>query len=357
MNKMIHMMRNTRTHFLFILPLSIALLAIYQLPAIGQTKEDCLACHSDQSLTMEKAQKSVSLFVDENVLSSSAHKKLLCTACHTGFNPNEVPHKESIKPINCMNCHKDAPAKHSFHPQMMKAVSGAGQSDISCKHCHGTHDITSPKALGSKFNGVNLIETCGKCHSDVKEKFVTSSHAKALKSGIPHAPSCITCHVNDIVRVRAGKDSAQVKVAQERMCLSCHLDDPAIRERTTPATGFIAAYEKSVHGAALLKGNAKAANCVDCHGSHEMKKSYDPTALVNKAHIPEQCGHCHESIANEFAQSVHGASLAEGNRDAPACTDCHGEHNILLHNDPRSPVAPLNVSGRVCSPCHSSLKL
>ncbi|HXG38657.1 MAG TPA: cytochrome b/b6 domain-containing protein, partial [Bacteroidota bacterium] len=89
----------------------------------------------------------------------------------------------------------------------------------------------------------------------------------------------------------------------------------------------------------------------------EMKRSLDPAATVNKMHIPETCGQCHGEIAQEFNESVHGKALVRGVKDAPACTNCHGEHNILSHDDPRSPVAPLNVSGKVCSPCHSSLTL
>jgi cytochrome b subunit of formate dehydrogenase len=47
----------------------------------------------------------------------------------------------------------------------------------------------------------------------------------------------------------------------------------------------------------------------------------------------------------------------KGNGDAPSCTNCHGEHNILNIKDPNSPVAFQNVSRQVCSPCHESMKL
>ncbi len=49
--------------------------------------------------------------------------------------------------------------------------------------------------------------------------------------------------------------------------------------------------------------------------------------------------------------------LIKGVKESPACTDCHGEHNILKHDDPKSPVAFQNLSREVCSPCHSSVKL
>jgi cytochrome b subunit of formate dehydrogenase len=49
--------------------------------------------------------------------------------------------------------------------------------------------------------------------------------------------------------------------------------------------------------------------------------------------------------------------LRKGNHDAPVCTTCHGEHDIIDPSDPRSPVAPANVSAQVCSPCHNSVRM
>jgi cytochrome b subunit of formate dehydrogenase len=147
-----------------------------------------------------------------------------------------------------------------------------------------------------------------------------------------------------------------VKIAQEKLCLSCHLDSPEVRERTTPTAGFITMYEKSVHGSALNSGNPKAANCVDCHGSHKVLKSTGDSP-TSKRNIPYTCGKCHPDIKDQYLNSIHGVALLKGVRESPSCTDCHGEHNILKHDDPSSPVAFQNLSREVCSPCHSSLKL
>ncbi len=306
---------------------------------------------------MEKNGKEISIHMNEAVLKKSAHQKLACVACHTGFDPENVPHKEKIEPVNCLTCHPSAPRNHAFHPQMLRSNGRNGSPDVSCKQCHGTHDVVSPKVPGSKFHSTSLTQSCGTCHADVKHTFETSAHAQALTANVKGAPNCLTCHNNGMSKVHPEKDIAQQKITQEKKCLSCHLDDPDVRARTSPSAGFIAAYEKSVHGSALLKGNGKAANCVNCHGSHEMKKGSDPSSKVSEAHIPETCGTCHGDIAKEFAESVHGKAAGRGIKDAPVCTDCHGEHNILSPSDPRSPVAPLNVSGQVCAPCHSSVKL
>ena len=323
----------------------------------AQSMEDCITCHSDSSLTTERDGKEVSLYVDVSVFERSPHRKLVCVACHVGFDAENVPHKEKIEPIDCTTCHKDTPLKHMFHPTIARARGADGKPEVSCKRCHGKHDIVSPKVAGSRFSPENLAQSCGVCHSGVKETYVHSSHAKAFGDGIKGAPTCISCHLNPIARVSPALDSTMLKVAQEKLCLSCHLDDPNVRERMSPTAGFIAAYEGSVHGASLHGGNGKAANCIDCHGSHEMKKGSDPSSRVYKLNIPETCAKCHPQITREFSASVHGTAVRDGVTDAPVCTDCHGEHNILKHTDPRSPVAARNVSAQVCSPCHSSLKL
>lgn len=306
---------------------------------------------------MGKRGRQVSLCVDANVFEKSPHRKLSCVACHSGFDAQNVPHKEKIQPVNCLVCHKDAAEKHQFHPQMNITGRAGGKSQVSCKDCHGTHDIVSPNAPGSKFRSAKLSEFCGSCHENVKLTFSQSSHAHAQLSGIQGAPTCIDCHRNPIVRVSAKQDTTQLKIAQEKLCLTCHLDDPNIRAKMAPSAGFIAAYDGSVHGAALQRGNGKAANCVDCHGSHEMKKGSDPTSRVAKANIPQTCAKCHAEVANAYNFSVHGLAIKNGNMSAPVCTDCHGEHNILKHTDPRSPVSASNVSSQVCSPCHSSVRL
>jgi cytochrome b subunit of formate dehydrogenase len=307
---------------------------------------------------MEKNKKKISLFVNASTLSHSAHQKLQCIACHAGFDINNTPHKENIQPIDCKSCHMDAALKHPFHPQMMKANSITGGEDVNCKNCHGTHDIISPKTPGSKFYNTNIVDACGNCHKSEKEKYLLSAHATGLKEGIKGAPNCFTCHKNQVTGIMVKREQAQLKLTQEKLCVSCHLNNPEIRERTSPSAGFIAAYENSVHGKLLISGNSQVANCVSCHTAHSVKPGSDPTSTVNRFNIPNTCSQCHSQIADEYKQSVHGvAVLKKGSIDAPVCTNCHGEHNILMHNDPNSPTAYVNLSAQVCSPCHSSVKL
>ncbi|NUN08309.1 MAG: cytochrome b/b6 domain-containing protein [Ignavibacteriaceae bacterium] len=336
--------------FLFLLPLSSNLLA-------QATDEDCLTCHSDEELTMEKKGKTVPLYVNEKTLKSSVHSKISCTSCHTGFNAEEMPHKENITPINCVTCHKNAGVKHLFHPQILNAKGTNGTPDVSCKGCHGTHDVKRIKSSKPELSRQNKINYCSKCHADQVKEYESSIHARGLKNNVQGSPDCLLCHTSNIVIKPEKSDTLKIKIAQGDMCLSCHLDDPNVKGRVSPTANFIKSYENSVHGKALKAGNKEAPTCVDCHESHNVLPGRENLSSVAKVNIPATCGKCHADIAKEFSESIHGVAAARGNNDSPVCTDCHGEHNILKAQDPNSPVAFRNVAEQVCAPCHSSVKL
>jgi formate dehydrogenase gamma subunit len=337
--------------------LILTLLLFSAVKAQAQTNEDCLTCHSDKDLKKEKNGKEISLFMDESILLKSTHSKLSCVSCHVKFNPDELPHKEKIEPIDCKMCHKDAVAKHTFHPQMAKKGGNFASADVSCKQCHGTHDVSSPKRNGAKFGLLNLAESCGKCHQDEKAKYKLSAHFRAFENKVNGAPNCLSCHKTSVAAKNSPLSPIQLKTAQNNLCSGCHKDDKEIRRRTLPSAGFITSYEKSVHGQALKNGNAKAAGCIDCHSPHDVKNASDPDSRINRINIPDNCGKCHQSVASEYKQSIHGVSAAKGNAEAPVCTNCHGDHAILKHNDPNAPVSYSNVASQVCTPCHSSVTL
>ncbi len=337
--------------------LSILTFVLFSVANFAQSNEDCLACHSDQDLSMEKKGKTFSLFVNEGILKKSVHKNLKCISCHAGFNADDIPHKEKIDPINCKSCHKDAGVKHQFHPQLLNSSGNETIPGLSCKNCHGTHEVSSPRQGQSKFNNTKVSLLCAKCHKDESDRFITSSHNLAIQKGVTGAPGCLDCHKSAITAKTLKNDSLKVKIAKEKLCLSCHLDDPEVRNRIPQSKAFIQAYEKSVHGKALSNGNYKAATCVDCHSSHDLQSGKLTTSSVYKTNIANTCSKCHYKIAEEYKESIHGKSLKAGKLDAPTCTDCHGEHNILKHDDPNSPVSFKNVSGQICTPCHASVRL
>ena len=261
------------------------------------TADDCLACHSDATLTHDVGGKPVSLHVDPQAFKDSMHGSLFtCVDCHTDVKSS--PHETTPKKISCTTCHADEQAAYdrSFHG---KSVQAGNSKAASCVDCHGgPHELLPASDRKSRVNHANIPSTCGACHS---LKFV----------------------------MQDGGQSAQM----------------------------VASYAESVHGHAVAAGSEKAAVCTDCHGAHEILDAKDSKSPIFKFNVPLTCGKCHDTISKEFQQSIHGTAVAQGNWQAPVCTDCHGIHSIKAHTDPNSPVSAQNIAQATCARCHEGVRL
>jgi cytochrome b subunit of formate dehydrogenase len=249
--------------------------------------DDCLACHSDATLTHDVGGKPISLHVDPLAFKDSMHGSMFtCVDCHTDVKTS--PHETIPKKISCATCHADEQAAY------------AGNSKAaSCVDCHGgPHELLPASDHKSRVNHANIPSTCGACHS---QKFV----------------------------MQDGGQSAQM----------------------------VASYAESVHGHAVAAGSEKAAVCTDCHGAHEILDAKDSKSPIFKFNVPLTCGKCHDTISKEFQQSIHGTAVAQGNWQAPVCTDCHGIHSIKAHTDPNSPVSAQNIAQATCARCHEGVRL
>jgi cytochrome b subunit of formate dehydrogenase len=325
--------------------------------AAPNSTASCLECHSDNELTMKKDGKKLLLFVDEKVTGASAHKGLECIDCHEKFDGEKTPHLKPMVAVDCVSCHEDTgKKKHAFHPRLALATVPAGE-DTNCVACHGKHDVAAVKAPVFPFANGAQPAACGKCHEKARDAFAVSAHGKAFAAKEKNAPDCLTCHRQPVAPHGQAAATIEQKIAQTKQCESCHVGKDNVAGQAIRGLKFISAFQTSVHGAALHKGDAKAANCVDCHGAHEMNRAMSPSARINKLHVASTCVKCHEQAGADFAGSVHAGALQKGNVDSATCTDCHGEHDIRGHKDPKSPVFASNVTQQVCADCHASLKL
>jgi len=258
--------------------------------------QDCLACHSDSTLSMDVNGKPASLFVDSAKLKHSIHGSMFsCVDCHKDV--KSLVHDTPPAKVQCAQCHADAQDaySHSYHARPAKD----GSAGANCQDCHGgAHEILPADDPKSPVAHGNIPSTCGRCHG---QKLLMESNGES-------------------------------------------------------AQPFLS-YQDSVHGRAVGKGSKKAAVCTDCHGAHDILPASDAKSPVAKASIPATCGKCHTEIENTFNQSIHGQAIARGNQLAPACTDCHGIHSIKPHTDPTSPAAEQNVSRDMCARCHSGVRL
>jgi len=257
----------------------------------------CFACHSDATLSHEVNGKPVSLHVDPEAFKNSIHGSMFtCVDCHADV--KSAAHETTPKKISCATCHADQQAAYdrSHHA---KALQGGNANAATCVDCHGgPHELLPAADPKSRVSHVNIPATCGACHG---QKFVMAD----------------------------GGQSAQM----------------------------VASYQQSVHGHAVASGSEKAAVCTDCHGAHEILDAKDSKSPIFKFNVPFTCGKCHDNISREFQQSIHGTAVAQGNWQAPVCTDCHGIHSIRAHSDPNSPVSAQNVAQATCARCHEGVRL
>jgi cytochrome b subunit of formate dehydrogenase len=261
------------------------------------TADACFACHSDATLSHEVNGKPVSLHVDPEAFKNSIHGSMFtCVDCHADV--KSAAHETTPKKISCATCHADQQAAYdrSHHA---KALQGGNANAATCVDCHGgPHELLPAADPKSRVSHVNIPATCGACHG---QKFVMAD----------------------------GGQSAQM----------------------------VASYQQSVHGHAVASGSEKAAVCTDCHGAHEILDAKDSKSPIFKFNVPFTCGKCHDNISREFQQSIHGTAVAQGNWQAPVCTDCHGIHSIRAHSDPNSPVSAQNVAQATCARCHEGVRL
>ncbi len=347
---------NARRIVFHMAPVVLFLVLIPTMLGYAQTREDCLACHAEGGLTMDKNGKTLSITVEDSVLRRSTHRGLVCVACHVGFDKDAVPHQDPIRPVNCVSCHRDAPTRHAFHPQLLSTSAGM-TPDRDCKGCHGTHEVMSPKTAGSRWSLASGVTSCGACHVGVRNEFAASAHGVALRGSVPAAPSCLSCHRTPVTGNLHSPARPEIKLAQARMCLTCHQDDPNNRARMPKNAGLVSDWFAGFHGTALQRGNGQAAACADCHGSHTVQRGTTADSPVHRTALPTTCGKCHTEISTQYRHGIHGRLTGSGRTDTPGCGDCHAEHpSIAKARNPRGP-ASVSSPALSCGTCHPPAKV
>jgi cytochrome b subunit of formate dehydrogenase len=366
----------------------------------GAARSTCLDCHA---LTAFRSGDAATIYIDAELYRRSIHGNLACVSCHKDAEP--VPHPAKPSVVQCGACHNDGrrpPARfHSLlflgsrlvpDAGMMRVVTPAnaprGIPDAACLKCHNGVRARRPSAIpaGTPHAGRACVDChadaglphggeavpgagnardsglapvqCGRCHVDEGGAFAATIHGETGSGGAAAAPDCVTCHGSH--EIRAAEDPASLvhpsRVAAN--CLTCHADPAFIRERGLGMTIHRDSYTASVHAQPVPdRGLAAAATCVDCHGAHTILPRRNPASASNFQRQAATCGRCHEKEAAEYLASAHGRAAVRGEHEAPACSDCHGEHAILSHTDPRSTTHRLAVAQSLCLGCHERLVL
>jgi len=276
----------------------------------------------------------------------------------------------------CISCHRDLDDK----PSQLYMQDIHYKSGLSCASCHGgnknTDDMDAAMSKSAGFLGVpsgdRISLVCAGCHSDkdkmrsfgseIKtgqyENLKNSVHYRMAVNGKERIIQCTTCHNAHGIRKVKDISSPVYPVNIPFTCSKCHgsADYMKIYNSSLPVDQ-LTKYRTSVHGELNKKGNVKAAECVSCHGSHNILSSKDVRSMVYKLNIPGTCSSCHSDVEymkefkipvdqlDKYKRSAHGIAIFEKqDLSAPVCNDCHGNHGAV-------PPGISSISN-VCGSCH-----
>jgi hypothetical protein len=227
-------------------------------------KTGCLSCHGDPSIAnlLTKTRpdgSSVALYVDTQGSANSVHRYKDCTSCHT-----------------------DQP-----------------------------HTVNSP------LTKLSLSQKCGTCHEYEYDQHKDSVHGMILQTGNSDPATCTDCHSetsnpHNVVRVLDPSASTYPKNIANT-CATCH-DNPELMDKYGIVEKVYASYMRSFHGKTMeLSPDSAAiqqldtATCVNCHGAHNIRSSYDPNSSVVGMHnLLETCQSCHPEAGPEFVKGFLG---------------------------------------------------
>ena len=300
-----------------------------------------------EPLTGDEPATRPELYVVHGDLASSMHAELRCIDCHT--DAEQLPHAAKLNRATCAaSCHTEAWEKYSegSHAEHYESKDDRAPT---CASCHGGHDILAIDDRNSPQHRLNSLYLCGDCHAEhgsssegraSAEKvasFMDSAHAKALEGGLKWAATCADCHDAHGVHKADDPRSTVYRDNIPETCGQCH-------------QGISEVYATSIHGQRLAEGDERGPVCTDCHTAHSITRADSPAFMLD---VIGECGDCHDdpemdesrrgTFYETYTKSYHGQVSNLGSFRAARCADCHGAHDILPLDDPKSMVSEANL--------------
>ena len=309
----------------------------------------CMNCHKNKQLYKLVNGKKEFLFIDYAKFKKSAHKDNSCIKCHTNISIENNPVCKNSGKVDCSSCHAEVVSNYT------KSIHGElhAKGNVNapyCTDCHGEHSIQPKKETNSPIARQNIPALCSKCHHEGKKAAIKytgiehniiknydmSIHGQGLlKSGLVVSATCTDCHTSHRELPASDTLSSVNRKNISNTCSKCHL-------------GIYEEFNKSVHSPNVTKTDKKLPDCYDCHRSHTIER-VDKNDF--RQSIISQCGQCHKDVTESYFETFHGKATKLGVAKTAKCSDCHGAHNILPPEDPRSTLSYKNIVN-TCKKCH-----
>lgn len=295
-----------------------------------------------------------------------------CVSCHK----KDEPHQARLGD-KCQACHETSawlPAKPFDHARTAFPLEIAHKK-VLCTACHTDEQW---KGLGKACSNCHMIEDahggrygskCESCHQPEKWKIVKFDHDKATKfplKGEHRKVLCDTCHTGNLY---------QDKLATP--CVSCHKKDDAHKGQL--GTGCAACHNETSWRQKVtfdhdlsrfpLIGLHAAVTCEACHTSQAFKATPMACNICHKdAHhegrMGATCDRCHNPNGWQLWRFDHAKDThfpLTGKHAAVACHSCHTATNVAKPSLPTDCFschsgddAHRGSFGRACETCHTT---
>ncbi len=279
----------------------------------------------------------------------------------------------------CLTCHDGKKGKLEVPPgpegkaRTLRSIAGDkfGQSvhaNMQCVACHT--DITDSAEKGNSHtkNATQPLKKvdCANCHQELWEQTVKrGKEAERPRLGV------VAKNIEAYRKSFHARPNADDKTKPNAACDNCHdTHSFNVPPKNTPQhnqwrlsiptvcgaachTEQLEAYNGSVHGQENAKKMlAQAAVCSDCHTAHGITNT---SGDAFKLTVSANCGNCHTEKLESYKDTFHGRISSLGYAYTAKCFDCHGSHQILRADDPKSKVSKDNRMA-TCRTCHNAKK-
>ena len=229
---------------------------------------------------------------------------------------------------DCLECHgeegfeRDAPGDIHVDPKKFKAST---HGDMSCSDCHEDAELED----GEHTEDLDEV-SCGKCHEEEAKIYAESLHGQALGRKDPLAPQCWDCHTKHAVFPPSDPRSTTYKFGIPTTCSRCHREGTEVSTaRKVSQKEVVEHYSMSIHGVGLFRrGLTVTAVCTDCHGTHLILPHEDPRSQINHDKVVGTCMQCHGEIEQVHKKVIRGELWEKAPHQVPVCIECHPPHEV-----------------------------
>ena len=222
-----------------LLPLSTTVFAEPSNPKLSN--ERCLKCHGKENFSRKaKNGEERDLHVTAEKFEQSVHGSRDCVNCHKDI--IKAPHRKGIdRKVGCVQCHQDLwkeaqetgtdgdNARLGVVVEQIESYMGSiharpsiedqSRTNATCYNCHDAHYIAPIDSQVGANARLEIPDTCGQCHSDVRDTYMTSVHGMEVSSGNANAAVCSDCHTTHNIE-KPHDVSGRLAITEN--CGNCH---------------------------------------------------------------------------------------------------------------------------------------